>query len=73
MNPFTMFIDWLDEYADVAAPVGAFVGVAIAIIICFVVGGNQLITLSCRLCDTKMSSEIFASDDVVTCPKCWDK
>ena len=32
-----------------------------------------MITLSCRLCDTKMSSEIFASDDVITCPKCWDK
>jgi hypothetical protein len=38
MNPFTALIDWLDEYADVAAPVGAFVGVAIALILCFTLG-----------------------------------
>lgn len=36
-----MFIlDWLDEYADVAGPVGAFIGVAVAIILCFIFGGN---------------------------------
>ena len=34
---------------------------------------SKMTTLSCRLCDTKMSSENFASDDVITCPKCWDK
>ncbi len=33
---------------------------------------KQMITLSCRLCDTKMSSDNFAIDDVITCPKCWD-
>ena len=38
MNPFTALIDWLDEYADVAAPVGAFAGVAIALILCFTLG-----------------------------------
>ena len=38
MNPFTALIDWLDEYADVAAPVGAFIGVGIALILCFTLG-----------------------------------
>jgi hypothetical protein len=37
-NPFTAVIDWLDEYADVAGPVGAFVGVAIAVAIAFILG-----------------------------------
>ena len=30
-----------------------------------------MITLSCRLCDTKMSSENFDIDDAITCPSCW--
>jgi hypothetical protein len=38
MNPFTAIIDWLDENADFGAPVAAFVGVAVAIAICFVLG-----------------------------------
>ena len=38
-NPFTYLIDLLDEY-DYMGPIGAFVGVAIAIITCFILGGN---------------------------------
>jgi hypothetical protein len=38
MNPFTALIDWLDMYADVAAPVGAFLGVAIAVVTAFILG-----------------------------------
>jgi hypothetical protein len=38
MNPFTALIDWLDENADLGAPVGAFVGVALAVIACFIWG-----------------------------------
>jgi hypothetical protein len=48
INPYTetlwesetqMFIlDWIDENADVAAPVGAFIGVAIAVALCFILG-----------------------------------
>lgn len=38
LNPFTAMIDWLDEYGDVAGPIGAFIGVAIAVITCFVLG-----------------------------------
>jgi hypothetical protein len=30
MNPFTYLIDWLDDNADVAAPLGAFIGLAVA-------------------------------------------
>ena len=30
-----------------------------------------MITLLCRLCDTKMSSKNFDIDDVITCPSCW--
>jgi len=37
-NPFTYLIDLLDEYGDVAGPIGAFIGVAIALITCFIVG-----------------------------------
>jgi len=37
MNPFTYMIDWLDDNADYA-PIGAFIGVAIAIVICIVAG-----------------------------------
>ena len=40
MNPFTMLIDWLDEYAAVAGPIGAFIGVATAIVLAFIFGGN---------------------------------
>ena len=39
MNPFTYMIDWLDENADYA-PIGAFIGVGIAIALCFIFGGN---------------------------------
>jgi len=38
MNPFTALIDWLDEYADVAGPIGAFIGVAVSVILCFTLG-----------------------------------
>lgn len=31
-----------------------------------------MITLNCRICDSKMSSEHFEIDDVITCPKCWE-
>ena len=40
MNPFTALIDWIDESADFMAPVGAFIGVGIAIALCFINGGN---------------------------------
>ena len=40
MNPFTYAIDWLDDNADFMAPVGAFIGLAIAIGLCFINGGN---------------------------------
>jgi hypothetical protein len=39
MNPFTYMIDWLDDNADYA-PIGAFIGVGIAIALCFIFGGN---------------------------------
>ena len=39
MNPFTEFIDWLDMYGDVAGPIGAFIGVGIAIVLAFTFGG----------------------------------
>ena len=38
-NPFTYMIDLLDEY-DYMGPIGAFVGVGIAIALCFIFGGN---------------------------------
>jgi len=38
MNPFTALIDWIDENADFGAPIGAFVGVALAIVACFIWG-----------------------------------
>ena len=37
MNPFTALIDWLDENADYA-PIGAFVGLGIALILAFTIG-----------------------------------
>jgi hypothetical protein len=40
MNPFTALIDWIDESADFMAPVGAFIGIGIAIALCFINGGN---------------------------------
>jgi hypothetical protein len=33
MNPFTSLIDWVDENADVAGPLGAFIGLGLAITI----------------------------------------
>jgi hypothetical protein len=39
MNPFTAVIDWLDENADYA-PIGAFIGVVVAVALCFIFGGN---------------------------------
>ena len=36
-NPFTYMIDLLDEY-DYMGPIGAFVGVALAVIACFICG-----------------------------------
>jgi hypothetical protein len=38
MNPFTAVMDWLDDNADVGAPIGAFIGVAVAVIACFIWG-----------------------------------
>jgi hypothetical protein len=32
-----------------------------------------MITLNCKLCNDKMSSIYFEVDDVITCPKCWEK
>ena len=40
MNPFTAVIDWIDENGDFSAPIGAFIGVGIAIALCFIFGGN---------------------------------
>jgi hypothetical protein len=40
MNPFTAVIDWIDENADFGAPIGAFIGVVIAITLCFIFGGK---------------------------------
>lgn len=39
MNPFTALIDWIDENADGYGPVGAFIGVGVALILCFTLGG----------------------------------
>jgi hypothetical protein len=39
MNPFTYMIDLLDEY-DYMGPIGAFIGVGIAIALCFIFGGK---------------------------------
>lgn len=36
MNPFTYMIDWLDDNADFMAPVGAFIGIAIAFTIAII-------------------------------------
>ena len=38
MNPFTALIDLLDEY-EYAGPIGAFVGLGIALILAFTLGG----------------------------------
>jgi len=37
-NPFMAVIDWIDENADFGAPIGAFIGVAIAVALCFIFG-----------------------------------
>lgn len=39
MNPFTYVQDWLDDNADYA-PIGAFIGLGIAIALAFIFGGN---------------------------------
>jgi hypothetical protein len=31
-----------------------------------------MITLNCRLCDEKVSSEFFDEEDIVTCSNCWE-
>jgi hypothetical protein len=36
MNPFTYAIDWLDDNADVAGPIGAFIGIGLAIALCVI-------------------------------------
>jgi hypothetical protein len=38
VNPFTAVIDWIDENADFGAPIGAFIGVGIAVALCFILG-----------------------------------
>jgi hypothetical protein len=38
MNPFTYLIDLLDEYGDVGGPIGAFIGVGVAIALCVIFG-----------------------------------
>ena len=42
MNPFTAVIDWIDENGDFGAPIGAFIGVGIAITLCFIFGAQTL-------------------------------
>jgi hypothetical protein len=37
MNPFTALIDWLEENADYA-PIGAFIGLGVALILAFTLG-----------------------------------
>jgi hypothetical protein len=37
-NPIMAVIDWIDENADFGAPIGAFIGVALAVIACFIWG-----------------------------------
>lgn len=38
MNPFTAAQDWLEDNADFGAPLAAFIGVGIAIALCFIFG-----------------------------------
>jgi len=38
-NPIMAVIDWIDENADFGAPVGAFIGLGIALILAFTLGG----------------------------------
>jgi hypothetical protein len=38
MNPFTYLIDLLDDYGDVGGPIGAFIGVGVAIALCVIFG-----------------------------------
>jgi hypothetical protein len=37
MNPFTYAIDWLEDNADYA-PIGAFIGLGIALVLAFTLG-----------------------------------
>jgi hypothetical protein len=39
MNPFTAIIDFIEDNGDYA-PIGAFIGVGVAIVLCFIFGGN---------------------------------
>ena len=36
MNPFTEAIDWIDDNADVMGPIGAFLGIGIALVLGFI-------------------------------------
>jgi hypothetical protein len=38
-NPIMAVIDWIDENADYCAPVGAFIGLGIALVLAFTLGG----------------------------------
>lgn len=49
MNPFTALIDWLDENADYA-PIGAFIGLGIAIALAFAFGAWP--KSQKKICDT---------------------
>jgi len=40
MNPFTTVIDWIEEHADANWPWPAFLGVGIAVAICFIMEGR---------------------------------
>jgi hypothetical protein len=31
-----------------------------------------MITLNCRLCNEKISSEFFDEQDIITCSNCWE-
>jgi hypothetical protein len=37
-NPIMAVIDWIDENGDVGGPIGAFIGVGIALALCFIFG-----------------------------------
>lgn len=39
-NPIMAVIDWIDENADFGGPFAAFIGVGIALALCFIFGGN---------------------------------
>ena len=37
-NPIMAVIDWIDENADFGGPFAAFIGVGIAVVLCFIFG-----------------------------------